>query len=134
METVVANTFNQKILVVDDLASMRGVVCSYLKSLGYSNLHQAEDGVEAMSKLRSGNYEFVMSDWNMPKMTGIELLREIRKHDDLKHIPVLLVTAEAKRENIMEAIESGVTSYIVKPFTPIALEAKLKTIFEKRPA
>ncbi len=121
---------NLKFLVVDDFSTMRRIVRNLLKELGFSNVHEAEDGVEALSKLAAGGVEFVVSDWNMPNMTGIELLRKIRADPSLKHLPVLMVTAEAKRENIIEAAQAGASGYIVKPFTAATLDEKLKKIFQ----
>lgn len=118
-----------RFLVVDDFSTMRRIVRNLLKELGFVNVQEAEDGVEALAKLRSAQFDFVVSDWNMPNMTGLELLKEIRKDDKLKHLPVLMVTAEAKKENIIEAAQSGATGYVVKPFTAAALDEKLKKIF-----
>ena len=118
-----------KILVVDDFSTMRRIVRNLLKELGFSNVHEAEDGVDALKKLRAETFDFVVSDWNMPNMTGIDLLREIRKDPALKHLPVLMVTAEAKKENIIEAAQAGASGYVVKPFTSITLDEKLKKIF-----
>ena len=121
---------NMKILVVDDFSTMRRIVRNLLKELGFANVHEAEDGVEALNKLRSeNNFEFVVSDWNMPNMTGIELLKAIRADAALKHLPLLMVTAEAKRENIIEAAQAGASGYVVKPFTAATLDEKLKKIF-----
>ncbi|MDP2806219.1 MAG: chemotaxis response regulator CheY [Gallionellaceae bacterium] len=121
---------NLKILVVDDFSTMRRIVRNLLKELGFANVHEAEDGVEGLNKLRSeGNFEFVVSDWNMPNMTGIEMLRAIRADEKLKHLPLLMVTAEAKRENIIEAAQAGASGYVVKPFTAATLDEKLKKIF-----
>ena len=120
---------NMKILVVDDFSTMRRIVRNLLKELGFSNVEEAEDGVEALKKLRAETFDFVVSDWNMPNMTGIDLLREIRKDNALKHLPVLMVTAEAKKENIIEAAQAGASGYVVKPFTAITLDEKLKKIF-----
>lgn len=121
---------NMKILVVDDFSTMRRIVRNLLKELGFANVSEAEDGVDALNKLRGeGNFEFVVSDWNMPNMTGIELLRNIRADAALKHLPVLMVTAEAKRENIIEAAQAGASGYVVKPFTAATLDEKLKKIF-----
>lgn len=108
---------------------MRRIVRNLLKELGFTNVEEAEDGVDALSKLRGGNFEFVVSDWNMPNMTGIELLRAIRADASLKHLPVLMVTAEAKKENIIEAAQAGASGYVVKPFTAATLDEKLKKIF-----
>ncbi len=120
---------NMKILVVDDFSTMRRIVRNLLKELGFSNILEAEDGVDALRKLRAETFDFVVSDWNMPNMTGIDLLREIRKDAALKHLPVLMVTAEAKKENIIEAAQAGASGYVVKPFTAITLDEKLKKIF-----
>jgi len=121
---------NMKILVVDDFSTMRRIVRNLLKELGFANVHEAEDGVDGLNKLRNdGNFEFVVSDWNMPNMTGIEMLRQIRADEKLKHLPLLMVTAEAKRENIIEAAQAGASGYVVKPFTAATLDEKLKKIF-----
>jgi len=122
---------NLRFLVVDDFSTMRRIVRNLLKELDYTNVEEAEDGVVALQKLKSGNYQFVVTDWNMPNMTGIELLRAIRTDDSLKHLPVLMITAEAKKENIVAAAQSGASGYIVKPFTAATLEEKLGKIFEK---
>ncbi len=122
---------NLKILVVDDFSTMRRIVRNLLKELGYTNVDEAEDGVVAMQRLRGNNFQFVITDWNMPNMTGIELLRVIRADPSLKHLPVLMITAEARKENIIEAAKSGASGYIVKPFTAGTLEEKLCKIFDK---
>jgi len=123
---------NLKFLVVDDFSTMRRIVRNLLKELGYTNVDEAEDGVAALQKLKGGgNFQFVVTDWNMPNMTGIELLKAIRADTTLKHLPVLMITAEAKKENIIEAAKSGASGYIVKPFTAGTLEEKLNKIFEK---
>jgi len=122
---------NMKFLIVDDFSTMRRIIRNLLKELEFTNADEAEDGVAALAKLRGGNFEFVVSDWNMPNMTGIELLRAIRADDSLKHLPVLMVTAEAKKENIIEAAQAGASGYVVKPFTAAVLEEKLNKIFEK---
>ena len=124
---------NMKFLVVDDFSTMRRIVRNLLKELGFTNVMEAEDGVDALNKLRGEDFDFVVSDWNMPNMTGIELLRTIRADAQLKHLPVLMVTAEAKRENIIEAAQAGASGYVVKPFTAATLDEKLKKIFEKMP-
>lgn len=124
---------NMKFLVVDDFSTMRRIVRNLLKELGFNNVQEAEDGVDALNKLRAEAFDFVVSDWNMPNMTGIELLRAIRADEKLKHLPVLMVTAEAKRENIIEAAQAGASGYVVKPFTAGTLDEKLKKIFEKMP-
>lgn len=124
---------NMKFLVVDDFSTMRRIVRNLLKELGFVNVHEAEDGIDALNKLRASEFDFVVSDWNMPNMTGIDLLKNIRKDPALKHLPVLMVTAEAKRENIIEAAQAGASGYVVKPFTAATLDEKLKKIFEKMP-
>lgn len=124
---------NTKMLVVDDFSTMRRIVRNLLKELGFTNVHEAEDGVEALAKLRAEEFDFVVSDWNMPNMTGIELLRNIRADAKLKHLPVLMVTAEAKKENIIEAAQAGASGYVVKPFTAATLDEKLKKIFTANP-
>jgi two-component system chemotaxis response regulator CheY len=122
---------NMKILVVDDFSTMRRIVRNLLKELGFTNVQEAEDGADALQKLQNDDtFEFVVSDWNMPNMTGIELLRNIRKDAKLKHLPVLMVTAEAKRENIIEAAQAGASGYVVKPFTAATLNEKLSKIFQ----
>lgn len=122
---------NIKFLVVDDFPTMRRIVRTLLKELGYGNVDEAEDGADALAKLRSDSYEFVVSDWNMPNLDGLEMLKQIRADDSLKHLPVLMVTAEAKKENIIAAAQAGANGYVVKPFTAATLEEKLSKIFEK---
>ncbi|HJT18911.1 MAG TPA: chemotaxis response regulator CheY [Nitrospira sp.] len=122
---------NMKILVVDDMSTMRRIVKNILKQLGFANLEEAENGEEALQKLRSDSYGFVVSDWNMPVMPGIAMLKAIRADDKLKHIPVLMVTAEAQKENLIEAIQAGVSNYIVKPFTAETMQEKIGKIFNK---
>jgi len=122
---------NMSMLVVDDFPTMRRIVRSLLKELGFSNVEEAEDGQDALNKLRSGKFEFVVSDWNMPNLDGLDMLKQIRADDSLKHLPVLMVTAEAKKENIIAAAQAGANGYVVKPFTAATLEEKLNKIFEK---
>ena len=122
-----------RFLVVDDFSTMRRIVRNLLKELGFTNVQEAEDGVEALSKLRADTFDFVVSDWNMPNMTGLELLQKIRADDTLKHLPVLMVTAEAKKENIIMAAQAGASGYVVKPFTAATLDEKLKKIFLTMP-
>lgn len=129
-----AESKNLKFLVVDDFATMRRIVRNLLKEIGFNDVQEAEDGVIALKKLREGQFDFVVSDWNMPNMTGIDLLRAIRADASLKHLPVLMVTAEAKRENIIEAAQAGASGYVVKPFTAETLTQKLNKIFESRAA
>lgn len=120
-----------KFLVVDDFSTMRRIVRNLLKEVGITNVDEAEDGQIALQKLRTGDFNFVVSDWNMPNMTGIQLLREIRADESLKHLPVLMVTAEAKKENIVEAAQAGASGYVVKPFTAATLDEKLQKIFQQ---
>ncbi len=122
---------NTKFLVVDDFSTMRRIVRNLLKELGYSNVEEAEDGADGLSKLRSGNYDFVVSDWNMPNMDGLTMLQQIRADAALSKLPVLMVTAEAKKENIIAAAQAGANGYVVKPFTAATLDEKLTKIFEK---
>ncbi|GAA0713367.1 chemotaxis response regulator CheY [Vreelandella titanicae] len=122
---------NMSFLVVDDFPTMRRIVRSLLKELGFTNVDEAEDGQDALNKLRAGKFEFVVSDWNMPNLDGLEMLKEIRQDDALKDLPVLMVTAEAKKENIIAAAQAGANGYVVKPFTAATLEEKLNKIFEK---
>lgn len=121
---------NMKILVVDDMATMRRIVKNILKQLGFANVEEAENGQEALQKLRADTFGFVVSDWNMPVMTGIDMLRAIRADDKLKALPVLMVTAEAQQANLVEAIQAGVSNYIVKPFTAETLQEKMSKIFK----
>ena len=118
-----------RFLVVDDFSTMRRIMRNLLKELGFMNVEEAGDGVEALAKLRADKFDFVVSDWNMPNMTGIELLQAIRADARLKHLPVLMVTAEAKRENIIMAAQAGASGYVVKPFTAAKLDEKLMKIF-----
>ena len=124
--------FTLKVLVVDDMSTMRRIVKNVLKQIGYTDLHEAEDGQRGLQKLKEGGFGLVVSDWNMPVMMGIDMLRAIRADPDLKHIPVLMVTAEAQKENIIEAVQAGVSNYVVKPFTADALLEKLQKIFAKK--
>jgi two-component system chemotaxis response regulator CheY len=121
---------SMKILVVDDMSTMRRIVKNILKQLGFNNLEEAENGQEALTKLKADNYGFVVSDWNMPVMMGIDMLRAIRADEKLKKIPVLMVTAEAQKENLMEAVQAGVSNYVVKPFTAETMQEKINKIFK----
>lgn len=123
---------NLKFLVVDDFSTMRRIIRNLLKELEFTNVDEAEDGLVGLNKLRSGDFQFVVSDWNMPNMTGIEMLKAIRADAALAHLPVLMVTAEAKKENIIEAAQAGADGYVVKPFTAAVLEEKLNKVFQKR--
>lgn len=122
---------NMKFLVVDDFSTMRRIVRNLLKELGYSNVEEAEDGADGLAKLRSAKFDFVVSDWNMPNMDGLTMLQNIRADAALSKIPVLMVTAEAKKENIIAAAQAGASGYVVKPFTAATLDEKLSKIFEK---
>lgn len=120
-----------KILVVDDFSTMRRIVKNLLRDLGFSNTHEADDGSSAWPMLQSGDFDFVVTDWNMPGMSGIDLLKKIRADERLKKTPVLMVTAEAKRDQIVAAAQAGVNGYVVKPFTAAALKEKIEKIFER---
>jgi two-component system chemotaxis response regulator CheY len=120
-----------KILVVDDFPTMRRIVRNLLKELEFVNVDEAEDGAAGLEKIKNGNYGFVVSDWNMPNMDGLAMLQAIRADPSLSKLPVLMVTAEAKKENIIAAAQAGANGYVVKPFTAITLEEKITKIFEK---
>lgn len=122
---------NMKILVVDDFSTMRRIIKNLLRDLGYANVDEADDGERALPMLKAGAYEFLITDWNMPGMTGIQLLKNVRADPNLVTLPVLMVTAEQKREQIVEAAEAGVNGYIVKPFTATTLKEKIDKIFER---
>ena len=121
---------SMKVLVVDDMVTMRRIVKNVLKQLGFSNIDEAENGQDGLQKLKAGKYDFVVSDWNMPVMTRIDMLRAIRADEQLKAIPVLMVTAEAQQKNLVEAVQAGVSNYIVKPFTAETMQEKLAKIFK----
>jgi len=120
-----------KFLVVDDFSTMRRIVRNLLKELGFTNVDEAEDGAAALSKLRGGGFEFVVSDWNMPNMDGLTLLQAMREDAELKTLPFLMITTDAKKESIATAVRAGATSCIAKPFTAATLQEKLDKIFEK---
>ncbi len=120
---------NMQILVVDDFSTMRRIVKNILRQLGYNNVVEADDGTTAMVKLKTTKIDFVITDWNMPKMTGLELLKQIRADPELKSMPVLMVTAEALQENILAAVKAGVNNYVVKPFDAQTLSDKMAKIF-----
>lgn len=122
---------NMKILVVDDFSTMRRIIKNLLKDLGFTSIQEADDGNTALPMLQQGDFDFVVTDWNMPGMQGIDLLRAIRSDDNLKHLPVLMVTAEAKKEQIVAAAQAGVNGYVVKPFTAATLKEKLDKIFQR---
>lgn len=119
-----------KILSVDDFSTMRRIIKNLLRQLGYNNVIEAEDGLSALHKLRQEKIDFIITDWNMPNMNGLELLKTLRADEKLKHIPVLMVTAEALKGNVLQAVQAGVNSYIIKPFTPETLKEKMEIIFK----
>lgn len=121
---------NLRFLVVDDFSTMRRIIRNLLKELGFNNVEEAEDGAMALKKLREGGFDFIVSDWNMPNMDGLAMLQNIRSDDALKDIPVLMVTAEAKKENIIAAAQAGANGYIIKPFTAATLDEKLGKILQ----
>ncbi len=120
-----------KILIVDDFSTMRRIIKNLLRDLGFNNTQEADDGNTALPMLQSGNFDFLVTDWNMPGMTGIDLLKAVRADAKLASLPVLMVTAEAKKDQIVEAAQAGVNGYIVKPFTAITLKEKIDRIFER---
>ena len=120
-----------KILIVDDFSTMRRIIKNLLRDLGYTNTDEADDGQTALPKLEAGGFDFLVTDWNMPGMQGIDLLKAVRANPDLKELPVLMVTAESKREQIVEAAQAGVNGYVVKPFTAGTLKEKIDKIFER---
>jgi two-component system chemotaxis response regulator CheY len=122
---------NMKILIVDDFSTMRRIIRNLLRDLGFTNVAEADDGSTALPMLKEGNFDFLISDWNMPIMKGIDLLKAVRADPRLKALPVLLVTAEAKKEQIVEAASAGVNGYVVKPFTAQTLKEKIEKIFER---
>ena len=122
---------NMKILVVDDFSTMRRIIRNILREIGYNNVDEADDGSTALEKLKSAKFDFVVTDWNMPNMPGIELLKAIRQDEVLKDTPVLMVTAEAAKENVVTAVAAGVNNYIVKPFTAAALKDRIDIILQK---
>ena len=122
---------NIKILVVDDFSTMRRIIKNLLRDLGFNNTDEADDGTTALPKLQGGSYDLLITDWNMPGMQGIDLLRAVRADPKLSTMPVMMVTAEQKKEQIIEAAKAGVNGYIVKPFTAATLKEKLEKIFER---
>lgn len=122
---------DMKILIVDDFSTMRRIIKNLLRDLGFNNTHEADDGNTALPMLKSGGFDFLITDWNMPGMQGIDLLRQVRSDPNMSTLPVLLVTAESKKDQIVMAAEAGVNGYIVKPFTAATLEEKIKKIFER---
>ena len=122
---------DMKILIVDDFSTMRRIIKNLLRDLGFNNTQEADDGNTALPLLQNGNFDFLVTDWNMPGMSGIDLLKAVRADDKLAPLPVLMVTAESKREQIVEAAQAGVNGYIVKPFTAVTLKEKIGKIFER---
>lgn len=122
---------NMKILIVDDFSTMRRIIKNLLRDLGFTNTQEADDGLTALPMLKSGDFDFLVTDWNMPGMTGIELLKEVRADEKLASLPTLMVTAEAKKDQIVEAAQAGVNGYVVKPFTAQALKDKIEKIFDR---
>ncbi len=122
---------NMNVLVVDDFSTMRRIVKNILRQIGFTNIVEADDGTTAWATLNSSKIDFIVSDWNMPQMTGIELLRKVRSSEEFADIPFLMVTAEAQQENIIEAVQAKVSNYIVKPFTAETLGQKIDKIFNK---
>jgi len=120
-----------RILVVDDFGSMRKIIKGLLKQIGFQNIEEADDGSTALEKLKIGEFDLVICDWNMPKVPGIEVLKAVRNDPRLKDLPFLMVTAEAKKDNVMEAVKAGVNQYIVKPFTAETLKKKIEKIFDE---
>ncbi len=119
-----------KVLVVDDFSTMRRIIKNILKQIGYINIDEAEDGNSALARLRQDKYDLVITDWNMPNMSGLDLLKAIRGDSALNCVPILMVTAEAKKESVVEAIKAGVNNYVVKPFTAEVLKEKIEKIFD----
>jgi two-component system chemotaxis response regulator CheY len=128
-EKAMAYDKNMKVLIVDDFSTMRRIVKNILRQLGINNISEAEDGAKAAAILEIDKFDLIISDWNMPNMTGIELLRHVRSTDHIKDVPFLMVTAEAQQENIIEAVKAKVSNYIVKPFTADTLNEKMEKIF-----
>lgn len=122
---------NMKVLVVDDFATMRRILKNILKQIGFSNIAEAEDGKTALAQLNNGKFDLVLCDWNMPEMTGLELLQKVRSDDHLKDTPFVMVTAEAQKENILDAVKAGVSNYVVKPFTAETIGEKLRKVFDE---
>lgn len=122
---------NMKILIVDDFSTMRRIIKNLLRDLGFMNTSEADDGKTALPILQAGDFDFLVTDWNMPGMTGIDLLKAVRADEKLASMPVLMVTAESKRDQIVEAAQAGVNGYIVKPFTATTLKEKIDKIFER---
>jgi len=123
---------NMNVLVVDDFLTMRRILKNILKQVGFKKMEEAEDGAQALDMIKNADPQFdlIIADWNMPKMTGIELLKAIRADPELKHLPVIMVTAEAQKSRVLEAVQAGVSNYIVKPFTAETVKTKLEQVFK----
>lgn len=122
---------DMKILIVDDFSTMRRIIKNLLRDLGFTNTQEADDGLTALPMLKTGGFDFLVTDWNMPGMTGIDLLKQVRADEQLSGMPILMVTAEAKRDQIVEAAQAGVNGYVIKPFTAAVLKEKIEKIFER---
>ena len=122
---------NIRVLVVDDFATMRRIIKGVLKQLGFSNIVEAEDGDVALEELKKDEYGLILADWNMPNMSGLELLKAVRGDKNLQRIPFIMVTAEGQKDNILEAVKAGVSNYVIKPFTPETINEKLKKVFKE---
>jgi two-component system chemotaxis response regulator CheY len=122
---------SMKVLIVDDFSTMRRIIKNILKQIGFENVEEAEEGSQAFEMLKQGGFEFIITDWNMPVMDGMVLMKKVRSDPDLKDLPILMVTAESEKEKVVEAIQAGVNNYIVKPFTAEVLKEKMDKIFEK---
>ncbi|MBN1843513.1 MAG: response regulator [Deltaproteobacteria bacterium] len=122
---------NMNVLVVDDFATMRRIIKNVLKQIGFANILEADDGTTALAVLKKNEVDLIISDWNMPKMTGLDLLKNVRAEESTKNIPFLMVTAEAQKDNVLEAVQAGVSNYVVKPFTADAIKEKLTQVFAK---
>jgi len=122
---------NIRVLVVDDFATMRRIIKGVLKQLGFSNIVEAEDGDVALEELKKDEYGLILADWNMPNMSGLELLKAVRSDKNLQAIPFIMVTAEGQKDNILEAVKAGVSNYVIKPFTPETINEKLKKVFKE---
>jgi len=120
---------NMKVLIVDDFATMRRILRNILKQIGFNNISEADDGKTALKELKKEKFDLVLCDWNMPEMSGIELLNEVKSDDKLKDTPFVMVTAEAQKDNIVEAVKAGVSNYVVKPFTAETISEKLNKVF-----
>lgn len=118
-----------KVLIVDDFATMRRIMKNILKQIGFTNIIEADDGTTALEELKNNSIDLIISDWNMPKMTGLDLLKTVRGSDEFKNIPFLMVTAEAQKQNVIDAVQAGVSNYVVKPFTAEAISEKIQKIF-----